>query len=88
MNSFKPEYVAQQSLMFADMVKDCQDTGLPKVGSSVLVLMNIYKLCCPQYKLYVSLGNCVVAADPPQKDKLQLLNTVRPSLALLAPLQW
>lgn len=31
MNSFKPEYVAQQALMFADMVKDCEETGLPKV---------------------------------------------------------
>jgi hypothetical protein len=58
MNSFKPEYIAQQALMFAEMVKDCEDTGLPK------------------YKLYVSLGNCVVAADPPQKERLQLLNAV------------
>lgn len=33
MNSFKPEYVAQRALMFADMVKDCEDTGLPKVGN-------------------------------------------------------
>ena len=31
-----------------------------------------------QYKLYVSLGNCVVAADPPQKERLQLLNSVSP----------
>ncbi|CAI8033056.1 VPS35 endosomal protein-sorting factor-like [Geodia barretti] len=58
MNSFKPEYIAQKATMFSDMVRDCEEVGLPK------------------YKLYVSLGNCVVAADPPQKERLQLLNSV------------
>jgi hypothetical protein len=58
MNSFKPEYIAQKAIMFSDMVRDCEETGLP------------------MYKLYVSLGNCVVAADPPQKERLQLLNSV------------
>ena len=31
MNNFKPEYVAQKAVMFAEMVKDCEETGLPKV---------------------------------------------------------
>ena len=31
MNSFKPEYVALRAVMFAEMVKDCEETGLPKV---------------------------------------------------------
>lgn len=31
MNSFKPEYIAQKAMMFADMVRDCEETGLPKV---------------------------------------------------------
>ena len=35
MNSFKPEYIAQQAIMFADMVKDCEETGLPKVSTAI-----------------------------------------------------
>ena len=35
MSSFKPEYIAQQALMFADMVKACEETGLPKVGTAI-----------------------------------------------------
>ena len=35
-----------------------------------------------QYKLYVSLGHCVVAEDPPEKDRLQLLNAVSRRLFL------
>ena len=31
MNSFKPEYIANKALLFADMVRDCEETGLPKV---------------------------------------------------------
>ena len=31
MTTFKPEYIAQKALMFAEMVKDCEETGLPKV---------------------------------------------------------
>lgn len=84
MNSFKPEYIAQQALMFADMVKDCEDTGLPKVGMFTRCTHELFissVVPCLQYKLYVSLGNCVVAADPPQKERLQLLNTVRHSPA-------
>ena len=30
----------------------------------------------PKYKLFASLGHCVVASDPPQKDRLPLLNSV------------
>jgi len=30
----------------------------------------------PKYKLFASLGHCVIAADPPQKDRLPLLNSV------------
>ena len=58
MNNFKAEYVSQRALRFAEMVRDCEETGLPK------------------YKLFASLGQCVVTADPPQKDRLSLLNTV------------
>lgn len=43
---------------FAEMVRDCEETGLPK------------------YKLFASLGQCVITADPPQKDRLTLLNMV------------
>ena len=31
MNSFKPEYIAQKAMLFSDMVRDCEETGLPKV---------------------------------------------------------
>ena len=30
----------------------------------------------PKYRLYASLGQCVIVSDPPQKDRLTLLNTV------------
>ena len=56
--NFKPEYISQRAIKFAEMVRDCEETGLPK------------------YKLFASLGHCVVAADPPQKHRLPLLNTV------------
>jgi len=57
--SFHPNFISRRAMQFAEMIKDCEETGLPK------------------YKLYVSLGNCVVLADPPQKDRLPLLNSVR-----------
>ena len=57
-NNFKPEYISQRSIKFAEMIKDCDETGMPK------------------HKLFTSLGHCVVMADPPQKDRLNLLNTV------------
>lgn len=95
-NSFKPEFISQRAMMFAEMIKDCEETGLPKVGGRWLMypvnhssipslsdpLLSDPLLSCThllQYKLYVSLGNCVVLADPPQKDRLPLLNTVRMS---------
>lgn len=56
--SFRPEYISSLALQFADMIKDAEETGLPK------------------YKLYVSLGNCVLQADPSEKDRLPLLNKV------------
>ena len=31
MTSFKPEYIAQKAMLFSDMVRDCEETGLPKV---------------------------------------------------------
>ncbi len=43
---------------FADLIKNCEEAGMPK------------------YKLFASLGNCVVISDPPQKDRLPLLNSV------------
>ena len=57
-NNFKPEFISARAVNFAEMVKDCEETGMPK------------------YKLFASLGQCVVTADPPQKDRLNLLNTV------------
>ena len=57
-NNFKPEFISARAVRFAEMVKDCEETGMPK------------------YKLFASLGQCVVVADPPQKDRLNLLNTV------------
>ena len=57
-SNFKPEYISARAVRFAEMVKDCEETGMPK------------------YKLFASLGHCVVTADPPQKDRLSLLNTV------------
>ena len=41
MSSFKPEYIAQQALMFADMVKDCEETGLPKVGTAIRTVYSL-----------------------------------------------
>ncbi|XP_064405950.1 VPS35 endosomal protein-sorting factor-like [Halichondria panicea] len=58
LNNFRPEYISSRALMFADMIRDCEEIGMPK------------------YKLYVSLGHCVVSADPPQDDKKTLLNNV------------
>lgn len=40
-------------------------------------ITQFYDVNYMQYKLYVSLGHCVVAEDPPEKDRLQLLNSVR-----------
>lgn len=57
-NNFKPELISERAVRFAEMVKDCEETGMPK------------------YKLFASLGQCVITADPPQKDRLTLLNTV------------
>ena len=58
MSNFQPEFIAKRAVQFAEMVRDCEETGMPK------------------YKLYASLGQCVISADPPQKDRLNLLNTV------------
>jgi hypothetical protein len=30
-NSFQPKFISQRALMFADLIKDCEETGLPKV---------------------------------------------------------
>lgn len=48
-------------------------------SSTAFVVDDLYHVfeTLMQYKLYVSLGHCVVAEDPPEKDKLQLLNSVR-----------
>lgn len=31
MTSFKPEYISKRAMMFASMIKDCEESGLPKV---------------------------------------------------------
>ena len=31
LNNFRPEFISAQALMFADMIKDCEETGMPKV---------------------------------------------------------
>ena len=57
-SNFDPEYISKRAIKFAEMIKDCEETGMPK------------------YKLFASLGHCVVSADPPKKDRLSLLNAV------------
>ena len=47
MSNFQPEYISTRAVRFAEMVKDCEETGMPK------------------YKLFASLGQCVISADPP-----------------------
>jgi hypothetical protein len=60
-SNFQPEFISKRAVRFAEMVKDCEETGMPK------------------YKLFASLGQCVITADPPQKDRLPLLNAVSSS---------
>lgn len=64
LNNFKPEYISSRALRFAEMIKNCEDTGMPK------------------YRLFASLGQCVVVADPPQKERLTLLNSVQQMQAI------
>lgn len=35
-NSFQPKFISQRALMFADLIKDCEETGLPKVHTHTL----------------------------------------------------
>lgn len=32
-SAFKPEFVAVRAVQFTDMIKECEDTGFPKVKS-------------------------------------------------------
>ncbi len=31
LNNFRPEYISSRALMFADMIRDCEEIGMPKV---------------------------------------------------------
>ena len=80
-NSFKPDFISSRALNFAELIKDADETALPKVRSTKLCMAATRDETSSsfppfQYKLYVSLGNCVVMSDPPTKDRLPLLNTV------------
>ena len=33
MTSFKPEFIAQRAIQFAEMIKDCEEIGMPRVGT-------------------------------------------------------
>ncbi|KAK6187960.1 hypothetical protein SNE40_005876 [Patella caerulea] len=58
MAAFNPQFIAARSSMFSEMIKDCEDTGLPK------------------HMLYRTHGLCLVMADPPGDEKLNVLNDV------------
>ena len=41
-NSFQPSFISHRALMFADLIKDCEETGLPKVREDVSFEIALY----------------------------------------------
>jgi hypothetical protein len=65
MCSFRPDFIAEQALEFAQKIRDLDDAGFPR------------------HLLYRSLGVCVAQADPPEDQRLVLLNEVWKAVAKL-----
>ena len=76
---FAPELISKRAILFTELIRDCEETAMPKVGWPLPQFLTTPLLSLSlslQYKLYVSLGNCIVQSNPPQKDHLPLLNNV------------
>uniref|UniRef100_A0A2K6MUF6 VPS35 endosomal protein-sorting factor-like n=1 Tax=Rhinopithecus bieti TaxID=61621 RepID=A0A2K6MUF6_RHIBE len=57
MSAFRAEFIATRSMDFIGMIKECDESGFPKVASP-----------------FRSLGLNLALADPPESDRLQILN--------------
>ncbi|KAJ6657602.1 hypothetical protein lerEdw1_002318 [Lerista edwardsae] len=67
MSAFRAEFIAARSMDFIGMIKECDESGFPKMQGDGL--SDIF-----QHLLFRSLGRNLALADPPEGDRLQILN--------------
>lgn len=83
MRAFRPEFVAVRATNFIGMIKDCDEAGFPKVRRAgedsyrcnsgnvgIKSLLSFYL----QHLLFGSLGRSLACADPPEPERLTILN--------------
>lgn len=79
--AFRAEFVATRATDFIGMIKDCDEAGFPKVRHTlqtqtlpVNVSVNAVSVRSPQHLLFASLGRSLSCADPPESERLSILN--------------
>lgn len=84
--AFRAEFVATRATDFITMIKDCDEAGFPKVScrpvdctckKRYLVSPKAAHVPLPppsQHLLFGSLGRSLACADPPENERLSILN--------------
>ncbi|XP_048722214.2 VPS35 endosomal protein-sorting factor-like isoform X2 [Caretta caretta] len=89
MSAFRAEFIAARSMDFIGMIKECDESGFPKRGklqvtmqsssAEVTMMESKNRKRAPawterEHLLFRSLGLNLAMADPPECDRLQILN--------------